>query len=418
MIQTNDVTYALCDVNSFYVACERLFRPDLRNKPVVVLSNNDGCAIAMCDVSKSLGIKIGTPYFQIKHLIKQYDIEWFSSNYGLYGDISQRFNWVLQQFTDKVAPYSVDESFLIFQGIVDDLETHCQRLKQTVWDWLSLPICIGLGPTKTLAKVANHYAKKHKQSTNGVVDLRNQTHRQWALERLAVEDIWGVGRRLSQKLKLQGIHTAWDLHNCDYKTLQRMFSVNMERTILELRGQPCFAFSEQPEPKQSILNSRSFGNPISSKQDLKEALAYHTTRCCEKLRKQSSLANSIQFFLRTRHGDHPSATLSLTEPSDDTSLFLSAIEQGLNRVYDSSEVYKKAGVMLFGLEPSKGYQSDIFNQTQQRPELMQSLDSINAKYGKDAIKFGSLGFDKRWAMRANARSPHYTSQWTDIIRLK
>ncbi|GAA4355280.1 Y-family DNA polymerase [Kangiella marina] len=417
-MSSNDVTYALCDVNSFYVACERLFRPDLKDKPVIVLSNNDGCAIAMCDFSKSLGIKIGTPYFQIKSLLKRHNIEWFSSNYGLYGDISQRFNWVLQQFTDKVAPYSVDESFLMFQGFSGDLTEHCQNLKQTVNQWLSLPICVGLGPTKTLAKVANYYAKKHKQSTNGVVDLRSQKNRQWALEHLAVENIWGVGRRLSQKLKLQRIDTAWDLHNCDYKTLQRMFSVNMERTILELRGQPCFEFHQHPQAKQSILNSRSFGNPITNKADLKEALAYHATRCCEKLRKQSSLANSIQLFLRTRHSDHPQATLSLTEPSDDTSLFLQAIEQGLNRIYRPDQVYKKAGVMLLGIEPSKGYQADIFNQTRQRPELMESLDTINAKFGKDAIKFGSLGFDKRWAMRANARSPHYTSRWNDIIRLK
>ncbi len=407
--------YALCDVNSFYVACERLFRPDLKDKPVVVLSNNDGCAIAMCSFSKSLGIKIGTPYFEIKPLLKRYNIEWFSSNYGLYGDISQRFNWVLQQFTDKVAPYSVDESFLLFEGFNGDLNEHCLNLKNTVWDWLSLPICVGLGPTKTLAKVANYYAKKHKQSTDGVVNLCSSRNRKWALEHLAVEDIWGIGRRLSQKLKLQRIYTAWDLHNCDYKTLQRMFSVNMERTILELRGQPCLGFNEQPQPKQSVLNSRSFGTPISERIDLKEALSYHVTRCCEKLRKQSSLANSIQFFLRTRDGNHPQVTLSLTEPSDDTSLFLQAIEQGLRRVYDSSQIYKKAGVMLLGLEPSKGYQTDIFNQTRQRPELMESLDTINAKFGQDAIKFGSLGFEKRWAMRANARSPHYTSRWDDIV---
>ncbi|WP_223668911.1 Y-family DNA polymerase [Kangiella shandongensis] len=410
-------TYALCDVNSFYVACERLFRPDLQNKPVVVLSNNDGCAIAMCEYSKSLGIKIGTPHFQIKTLIKKHDIECFSSNYGLYGDISQRFNWVLSQFTDKVSPYSVDESFLKFDGFTDNLIQHCKRLRKTVDEWLSLPICIGLAPTKTLAKVANYYAKKHQGSTQGVVDLRNEQHREWALRRMQVSDIWGVGRRLTQKLKLHGIITAWDLHNADYKTLQRMFSVNMERTILELRGQPCLTFSELPQPKQSILNSRSFGNPITEQSDLKEALAYHATRCCEKLRKQSSLASSIQLFLYTRDGYHHGITLPFSEPTDDTSCFLKAINSGVQKIYKAGEVYKKAGVVLFGLVPSSGYQSDIFSNTSQRPELMDSLDTINKKYGQDTIKFGSLGFAKRWAMRCNAQSPHYTTRWSEIIKV-
>jgi len=418
MNHTQAKTYALCDVNSFYVSCERLFRPDILTTPVVVLSNNDGCAIAMCDFSKSLGITIGTPYFEIKPLIQKHGIKCFSSNYGLYGDISQRFNWLLEQFSDSVSSYSVDESFMIFQGFQGSLVDHCHQMKAAMNEWLSLPVCVGLGPTKTLAKVANYYAKKHKDSTQGIVDLTNQKHRRWALERLKVGDIWGVGRRLSQKLKFQGIHTAWDLHNADYKTLQRMFSVNMERTILELRGQPCLTLNELPQPKQSILNSRSFGNPITEINDLKEALSYHASRCCEKLRKQSSLATSLQLFIRTRDGQHPSATLSLIEPTDDTSLFLQAIEQGLQKIYRDSEVYKKAGVMLHGIVPSEGFQSDIFNNTPQRPELMQSLDAINTKYGKDAIKFASLGFKKRWAMHANSRSPHYTSRWQDIITVK
>ncbi|AOE49752.1 Y-family DNA polymerase [Kangiella sediminilitoris] len=414
----SESTYALCDVNSFYVACERLFRPDLQNKPVIVLSNNDGCAIAMCDRSKSLGIKMGAPYFQIQSLVKKHRIECFSSNYGLYGDISQRFNWVLNQFADKVSPYSVDESFLKLDGFNNDLTEYCRTLKDTVNEWLSLPICIGLGPTKTLAKVANHYAKKHKVSTHGVVDLSNTRHREWALRRMRVDQVWGIGRRLSQKLRLHGINSAWELHNAEYKTLQRMFSVNMERTILELRGQPCLAFDELPQPKQSILNSRSFGNTITEYKDLKEALAYHATRCCEKLRLQSSLASSIQLFLYTRDGQHLSKTLTFTEPNDDTSLFLKAIELGLQGIYRKGCHYKKAGVTLLGLVPSKGYQSDIFNKAPQRPELMSSLDSINAKYGQDTIKFGSLGFAKRWAMRCNSRSPRYTSRWSDVIQVK
>jgi DNA polymerase V len=306
----------------------------------------------------------------------------------------------------------------MFSGFYKDLAEHCQKLKQAMQNNLSLPVCVGLGPTKTLAKVANHYAKKHKKSSSGVIDLRNEAQRQWALEHLDVQDIWGVGQRLSNKLKLQGINTAWELHNCDYKTLQRMFSVNMERTILELRGQACWELAQQPETKKSILNSRSFGNPITEKSDLKEALAYHATRCCEKLRKQSSLANHIQLYLYTREKQRLSITLSLAEPTDDTSLFLQMLEYGLEKIYQAKEVYKKAGVVLYGIVPNRGFQSDIFNNTPQRPELMESLDSINSKYGKDTIKFGSLGFKKRWAMRADARSPRYTSRWSDIISVK
>ena len=418
MLPQHEATYALCDVNSFYVACERLFRPDLIGKPVLVLSNNDGCAIAMCDYCKSIGIKMGAPYFQIKPLIEKHNITWFSSNYGLYGNISQRFNQILRRFTDQVAPYSVDESFLLFQGFEEDLIERSQKLRETLLQCLSLPVCIGLGPTKTLAKVANYYAKKHKKSSTGVVDLRNDHHRKWALQHLEVEDIWGVGRRLAQKLRFQGINNAWQLHNADYKTLQRMFSVNMERTILELRGQPCLELSQHPVAKQSILNSRSFGTPISNKADLKEALAYHTTRCCEKLRQQQSLASNIEVHLYTKDRQQLSTNLSLLEPSDDTGLFLQAVNQGLDTLFQKHQTYKKAGITLYGIVPSNGYQSDIFANSKQRPELMESLDTINSKYGKDTIKFGSLGFEKRWAMRANARSPHYTSRWSDIIQIK
>lgn len=417
--------YALCDVNSFYASCERIFRPDLANKPVVVLSNNDGCAIAMSEEAKELGITMGAPYFQIKEIIKNNDVTTFSSNYGLYGDISSRFNSILKQYCDKVSPYSVDESFLCFEGFREDLTSHCQNIKKELWRTLSLPVCIGLAPTKTLAKVANHYAKKHKQSTDGVIDLCCPAQRQWVLKQIPVRKIWGIGSRLSVKLTQQNIHTAWDLHNANFKVLQRMFSVNLERMVLELRGQPCLSFNEIPQPKQSILNSRSFGKPIENYHDIKEALSYHATRCSEKLRAQNSIAKTISLFLYAKNNPadkgynyHPQVTVKFSEATDDTGIFIQAVEKGLQRIYRQGVGYKKAGIMLNGLNDKEGHQPDLFTTLPQRPELMQSLDKINQRYGKDTAKFASLGFKKNWAMRANSMSAHYTSRWQDILNLQ
>ncbi len=419
-----DKIYALCDVNSFYVSCERMFRPDLAKVPVVVLSNNDGCAIAMSDEAKALGIGMGAPYFKVKNIIKANNVVTFSSNYGLYGDISNRFNQVLKQFCDQVAPYSVDESFLCFEGFRENLTEHCLSIKDELYRTLSLPVCIGLAPTKTLAKVANHYAKKHKQSTNGIIDLCCPQQRQWVLKQIPVRKIWGIGSQLAKKLTYQGIHTAWDLHNADFKVLQRMFSVNMERMVLELRGQACLSFEDAPQPKKSILNSRSFGQQITAYNDLKEALSYHATRCCEKLRNQNSMASSISLFLYAKinsndhhYNHHPQVTVRFPEATDDTGLLVQAVEKGLKKIYQKGTVYKKAGVMLNGIKDKQGHQSDLFTSLPQRPELMQSLDSINARFGKDVAKFASLGFHKNWAMRANSFSAHYTSRWQDILQI-
>ncbi len=416
--------YALCDVNSFYVSCERIFRPDLAHKPVIVLSNNDGCIISLSDEAKALGIKMAVPYHEAKPIIEKNKVITFSSNYGLYGDISNRFNQLLRQFCDQVAPYSVDESFMCFEGFKEDLVKHCQHIAEELRRTLSLPTCIGLAPTKTLAKLANHYAKKHKKSTHGVIDLCCPRQRQWVLKQIPVHKIWGIGSKLSVKLRQQAINTAWDLHNADFKVLQRMFSVNMERTVLELRGQPCLNFETMPQAKKSILNSRSFGKAITNYYDLKEALSYHVTRCCEKLRNQNSLASAITLYLyaKKNHQDRnyqyqPQITLKFTEATDDTGLFIQAIEQGLQRIYSPNIKYKKAGVMLMGISSSTGHQSDLFVPLKRRPELMQSLDNINQRYGKDMAKFASLGFSKKWAMRANSLSAHYTSRWNDILAI-
>ncbi len=415
-------TYALCDVNSFYVSCERIFRPELNGQPMIVLSNNDGCVISISEEAKALGIGMAVPFHEVKHLVNKHQIKWFSSNYCLYGDISQRFNQLLKKHCDQVTSYSVDESFMCFEGFQEPLRTIGLRIKQQLNQCLSLPVCVGFGPTKTLAKLANHVAKKNKAASHGVVDLSNKTTREYWLKRMPVNKIWGVGRRLSKALTRNHINTAWDLHQADHATLRRKFSVNMERMVLELRGVACIEFEDGPVNKKSILNSRSFGHTINDYQDLKESLSYHISRCCEKLRNQGSLARVVSLFLyaNKKNRDYlyqPSLTLSLTEPSDDTGVFIQAIESGLQKIYRKHLGYKKAGIMLNELTPKTCYQPDLFTTNKTRPALMQCLDDINQKFGKDRLKFASLGFAEKWAMRANAKSPNYTTRWSDLLKI-
>ena len=415
-------TYALCDVNSFYVSCERIFRPDLNSQAVIVLSNNDGCVISRSDEAKALGVGMAVPFHEVKQIVNKHQIKWFSSNYCLYGDISQRFNQLLSKHCDQVVSYSVDESFMCFENYPESMRIIGLRIKQQLYNCLSLPVCVGFGPTKTLAKLANHIAKKHKVRSDGVVDLSVPDTRNFWLKRIPVDKIWGVGRQLSKALINKHIHTAWDLHEADHAILRRQFSVNMERMALELQGIACLQFDEGPVSKKSILNSRSFGHTIYDYNDLKEALSYHVSRCCEKLRNQSSLASVVSLYLyaNKKNRDYlfqPSITLNLTEPTDDTGVFIQAIEMGLKKIYDANMGYKKAGIMLNGLVSKTCYQPDLFATVKTRPELMRCLDDINLKYGKDSLKFASLGFEKKWAMRANAKSPNYTTRWSDLLKV-
>ncbi len=414
--------FALCDVNNFYVSCERMFRPDLNNKPVIVLSNNDGCVISRSDQAKALGIEMAVPFHEVKAIIKKHEVNWFSSNYCLYGDMSQRFNHILKQHCDQVISYSVDESFMCFEGYRESFRTIGLKIKAHLQSTLSLPVCVGFAPTKTLAKLANHVAKKNKKASRGVVDMTVESTRHYWLKRIQVNKIWGVGRQLSKALVRQNINTAWDLHQADPATLRRQFSVNMERMIWELRGVACLQFDDVPISKKSILNSRSFGHTINDCGDLKEALAYHVSRCCEKLRNQGSLASVVTLYLYGKRNNHtylhrPSMTVVLPEPSDDTGVFIQAIEGSLHKIFKANMGYKKAGIMLNDLVPKTCYQPDLFSPVKTRPALMQCMDNINLKYGRDSLKFASLGFQNKWAMRANAKSPNYTTRWSDIIRI-
>jgi len=416
--------FGLCDVNNFYVSCERSFRPDLEKKPVIVLSNNDGCAVARSNEVKSLGIKMGAPLHQIKEQISAHNIQVFSSNYALYGDMSHRFAALVEAVTDQVEVYSIDEVFVGFNGFKYwDIASECRQLVKTVKRGLGLPICIGLAPSKTLAKVANHYAKwlnVHGQ----VLLLFSEYTIVNALKHLPVRELWGVGHKLAHRLEMHGIKTALQLRNADIPTLRRNFSVNMERTIRELHGEACYDLEDEPAAKKQIVCTRSFAHKTSDYTTLRTALAYHVTRACETLRQQGSLAKAIHVGIRTNPFSRNDAqhvnsiVMTLPEYTDNTSVFLQAMQTALQRIYRENYQYKKAGIMLLDLSQDQIQQPDLFHEVKQNPKLMRVMDAMNAKYGKSTVRFGAEGFKRDWTMRSERKSPAYTTRWQDIVRVR
>ena len=414
---------ALCDVNNFYCSCERAFNPALWNKPIIVLSNNDGCAIARSNEVKNLGIKMGAPLHHIKDLIQEHDIQVFSSNYTLYGDMSQRVDDIIGLFSDQVENYSIDESFVNFKGFEHlNLTAHCQKMVKQIFQWLGLPVCVGLAPSKTLAKIANHYAKKLKVD-GAVLTLDNDYQIKQALENLPVREVWGIGGRIAQHLNDIGIKTALQLREADLKSMRKRFSVVMERTILELRGVSSIEFDADPEKKKQIVCTRSFGEKVTDYRIISEALAYHVSRGCVTLRKQDSVAQCITIGIKTNPFSKQdkqytnSITIQLPHASDDTGYFLAAATQGLKRIYKEGYHYKKVGIMLNDISDKGVVQPDLFDQLPIRDgALMKTLDSINSKFGKGKLRSGREGFTKEWVMRSDRKSPQYTTNWNDLIR--
>ena len=415
--------YGLCDVNNFYVSCERSFRPDLDNKPIIVLSNNDGCAVARSNEVKNLGIKMGAPLHQIQDLIEAHDIKVFSSNYALYGDMSNRFASIVEQFTDQIEVYSIDEVFIGLDGFTRwNIYTHSRALVSAIQRCLGLPICIGLAPSKTLSKVANYYAKSLSVG-GGVLGLFTEYNITNALKYLPVNELWGVGRRLSIRLQEHGIRTALDLRNADIPTIRKNFSVNMERTIRELRGEACYELEEEPAPKKQIVCTRSFANKTGDYEIIRKAIAYHVTRACEKLRQQKSMAKAIHIGIRTNpfsKNDKQysnSMVITLPEYTNNTSVFLNAANTAMRKVFRKDYKYKKAGIMLLDLTQDGIQQPDLFHDVYQNPKLMELVDCLNTKYGKSTVRFGSEGFDKQWVMRSERKSPAYTTKWNELVRV-
>jgi len=415
--------YALIDCNNFYVSCERLFRPDLRTTPVIVLSNNDGAVISRSNEAKALGMKMGEPYFKAKAFCKQHKIQVFSSNYTLYRDLSQRVMAVIEQSWDEVDIYSVDEAFLDLKSMPVHLHTSfCADLQKYILKCTGIPTSIGIGPSKTLAKIANHICKKELKIP--IFNISEQ--RQW-LKKIAVGDIWGVGRQLHKRLVQQGIYTAHDLAGINLHILRTQYNVVLMRTAMELQGVSC-ANVVDAAPKQSILSSRSFGEMQSQYASLAQAISSHCSNACEKLRAQRSLVKSMYVFVKTNRfredlGQYnQSIAISLVNPTDDLRLITHYAKQCLKKIYKPQFQYKKVGVCLDELVSRDHRQLDMFQQADQSlektEEFMTVFAAINRRYGRNTIKLAAEGYSKNWAMKSDLKSPAYTTQWAELAVVK
>ena len=416
---------ALIDVNNFYVSCERVFNPKLVGKPVVVLSNNDGCAVARSNEVKALGVGMGAPWFKFKDLAKQHGIIALSSNYALYADMSNRVMSILRQYSPDQEVYSIDESFLDLTGFQSrDLIKYGQHMRKRIFKWTGLPVCVGIGSTKTLSKLANHCAKK-RPVFNSVCNFNTMSPKELddLLGQVDVGEIWGVGRKLAPKLQSLGFHTVLDLKLANPERLRQQFSVVMEKTIRELNGTVCIELEEISPPKKQIISSRSFGFPVRDYNSLAESITLYMSRAAEKLRRQQSFAGSVYVYIRTSpfKPDDPfysnGMTIPLSSPTDDTRQLVNGVLWGLKQIYKPNYNYAKAGVMLSEIVTIKGVQTDLFSQSQASPKssaLMTAMDGINRKMGKESIKLASEGFTKPWKMKQENKSPSYTTLWEDI----
>ncbi|MBU1248785.1 MAG: Y-family DNA polymerase [Proteobacteria bacterium] len=417
--------YALADCNNFYVSCERVFDPSLKGVPVVVLSNNDGCVIARSPEAKAVGVQMGEPAFKREGFFRRHSVRVFSSNYALYGDMSQRVMSILGESAPRSEIYSIDEAFLDLAGLPDSTETHCQTLRQKVFRWTGIPISIGVGPTKTLAKIANRIAKKYAKF-DGVFDLTNHPRMNDILAWLPVADVWGIGRRSVNKLGRHGVKTALDFARLPDDWLKKKMTVTGLMTAMELRGIPCFELELAPPSSKSLLCSRSFGRPVSSRTEMLESVAAYVSRAAEKLRGQGSVASWVKVFILTnphkmelQYANARAMTLSVG--TDHTPTLIKAAHSLLNDIYKPGYNYKKAGVMLAGIEPKATRQLSLLNlppNTDDRDTtLMTCLDRINDRFGRSTLQYAATGLGRPWSMRQLRKSPRYTTAWHELPRV-
>jgi len=419
---------ALVDCNNFYASCETLFNPTLRGKAIVILSNNDGCCVSRSEAAKRLGIKMGAPWFQIKEQFKHGEVIALSSNYALYADVSNRVMNTLRQFSTDQEIYSCDESFLSLAGFGNkDLSRYGQDIKATILQWTGMPVCVGIGATKTLAKLANHCAKKRPDYA-GVCNLTtmSKTMTDSLFASLPVREVWGIGSKLSAKLQQVGIVTVLDLKQAHSRTLRDQFSVVMAKTIAELNGIACIDLEQVAPAKQNIASTRSFGIPVTSIDSLIESVTLYTSRAAEKARAQHSYANSISVFIQTSpfagrpyYGN--SQTVALPSPTNDSRLLVRTAIWIVKRLYRPGHLYQKAGVLLNDLVPEEAKQRDLFfdasdSRHAQNAKVMAVLDAINQRYGRQTLKLGSEGFKAPWKMQQNFKSPGYTTNWDELIQ--
>ncbi len=417
--------FGLIDCNNFYASCERVFNPSLNGKPVVVLSNNDGCVIARSAEAKALGIPMGEPAYKLKELIETNQVSVFSSNYVLYGDMSQRVMNTIASFVPEMEIYSIDEAFLLFDGFENiDLKELGEKIVRTTIRNTAIPVSLGIAPTKTLAKVASKFAKKYK-AYNGTCIIDTDEKREKALRLTEIGDVWGIGRQFSKKLQYNSINTAWDFTQRTKSWVRHTLGVVGERTWLELRGTPCIEM-ERPAAKKSICTSRSFGERLTELAPVSEAVANFAASCAEKLRKQHSYGGVLTVFILT----NPFATnlpqysnqisMQLSVPTNDTTELINIALLGLKSIFKEGYKFKKAGVIISEIVPERPLQADLFD-TRNREKfnkVMTVMDSLNESYGKQKVKIASQGFDRKWKLKNEKLSPCYTTKLDDVLEVK
>jgi DNA polymerase V len=418
--------FALIDCNNFYASCERLFRPDLKETPIVVLSNNDGCCIARSNEAKALGIAMGEPYFKIKGFCQQHRVKVFSSNYTLYGNLSHRVMCTIEEAWPKVEVYSIDEAFLDLRGLPSkEHEPFCQALQKKIFRHTGIPTSIGIGQTKTLAKAANFLCKKVFKIP---VFYLTPSNKDEFLKRISVDEVWGIGRQWARKLTARGTQTAYDLANTDPHTLKKQFNVVLMRTALELQGVACVELKDSPL-RQSIMSSKSFGEMQTHFEPIAQSVSSYCARAVEKMRRQNLSAQRLSVFVQTNRfredlAQHiQSIEYRLIHPSDDLRLITGIAKRCLKRIIQPGFYYKKAGVCLLDLVPNTTRQIDLFHQHSDEhlahaKQLMGVFDHINEKYGRSTIRLAAEGYSKPWSMRAEHQSPAYTTRWSDVPKVR
>ena len=415
---------ALVDCNSFYVSCERLFNPRIRKKPVVVLSNNDGCIISRSNEAKTLGIKMGEPYFKAKKIIDKNKVKVFSSNYALYGDISQRVMEILSGFSPDIEIYSIDEAFLGFDGFKNyELNTYCKFIRQKIKKWVGIPVSIGLSETKTLAKIANHLAKKNP-NYEGVCILKNKTSIYKALEETKINDVWGIGRRLSIFLNKYSVATAKDFILLDRKWIRKNMGVVGEKIYFELKGISCLDLELLPANKKSCCVSRSFSKPVEKLNDLEESISSYGARVAEKIRGEKLIAQSMSIFVLTNHFNKiekqysNSIKLQLPFPTNDSIKIVKRAIDGIRQIYRSGYRYKKTGIILHELNKASQVKGLLDIDREQSDCMMKTIDKINYRYGSRTIKLASEGIERKWSMKREKVSPCYTTRFDELVEVK
>ncbi|EKT4504574.1 Y-family DNA polymerase [Pseudomonas juntendi] len=413
--------FALVDVNSFYCSCERIFRPELRQRPVVVLSNSDGCIVARTNEAKALGLKMGDPYFKVRGFLEQNGVAVFSSNYTLYGELSYRVGVAIASLVPDWERYSIDELFCRLDGLPEPIIDVGRAIQARVLQWTALPVGVGIGHTKTLAKAAQHASKVWREKTGGVVDLRKPEAVEWLLRRMPVDEVWGIGRRMRDNLASDGISTAWELSQADARAMGRKYSVVLERTIRELAGESCMDLEQTAPAKQSICSSKMFGKRVHTLRELQEALATYIHRAAEKLRMQRSLCGALRIGIQTSfHGDGPkyanAATCIPAFPTDDVRQLTKSALQAAAEIYRPGFAYSKAEVLLMDLRKRGEYTQDLFSpsQPERSDALMATMDKINRRWGHDCLRTAAVPLTPDWGMRRALLSPSYMTSWDQL----